>query len=46
MFEVYLNDRPTGLTYSGRYGRRLAAQVARDLRYIGGRSSYSVRRVR
>jgi hypothetical protein len=43
MFEVYADNKPTGLTYVGRRARRLAAQVARDLSLTGGRTHYHVR---
>lgn len=45
MFEVYANDCPTGLTYTGRRARRLAEAAARDLRRFGGRTQFHARRV-
>lgn len=45
MFEVLANGRPTGLTYTGRRARALAAAAASDFRAVFPRSSYSIRQV-
>lgn len=45
MFEVTANGRPTGLTYTGRRARALAAAAAADFRSLFPRTTYSTRRV-
>jgi hypothetical protein len=45
MFEVTANGRPTGLTYTGRRARAMAAAAASDFRSLFPRTSYGIRQV-